>query len=57
MVSFYLIFNFYIEDIKEVYEFVKGLYYMIDFLIIFFEDFLFFIIKDLDGYVVMICIG
>ncbi|PGR04459.1 VOC family protein [Priestia megaterium] len=51
------IFNFYTEDIKEAYEFVKGMDYTIESPITSFEDFLFFTIKDPDGHVVMICTG
>lgn len=56
-VSLHPIFNFYTEDIKEAYEFVKGLHYTIDSPITSFEDFSFFTIKDPDGHVVMICTG
>lgn len=51
------IFNFHTEDIKEAYEFVKGMDYTIESPITSFDDFSFFTIKDLDGHVVMICTG
>ncbi|PGY55563.1 VOC family protein [Priestia megaterium] len=51
------IFNFHTEDIKEAYEFVKGMDYTIESPITSFDDFSFFTIKDPDGHVVMICKG
>ncbi|KWU57998.1 VOC family protein [Priestia megaterium] len=51
------IFNFHTEDIKEAYEFVKGMDYTIESPITSFDDFSFFTIKDPDGHVVMICTG
>ncbi|MEH7329285.1 glyoxalase/bleomycin resistance/dioxygenase family protein [Priestia megaterium] len=53
----YPIFNFHTEDIKEAYEFVKGMDYTIESPITSFDDFSFFTIKDPDGHVVMICTG
>ncbi|MBY0213449.1 MULTISPECIES: VOC family protein [Priestia] len=55
--SLHPIFNFHTEDIKEAYEFVKGMDYTIDSPITSFDDFSFFTIKDPDGHVVMICTG
>ena len=51
------IFKFHTEDIKEAYEFVKGMDYTIESPITSFDDFSFFTIKDPDGHVVMICTG
>lgn len=55
--SLHPIFNFHTEDIKEAYEFVKGMDYTINSPITSFDDFSFFTIKDPDGHVVMICTG